>query len=198
MNTRILLIRHAAHEDLGVRLTGRRCGVALTKAGHEQACHLAEHVAGEDIAALQASPTHRALQTAAIVGGRTGLGVQTTAALDEIDFGGWTGRRYAELERDSRWQAWNVERETGVTAGGESMAGVLHRLRCHLKRTSERFHDRTVAMVTHCDIIRTLVADILGLSLNAVHRFDIPPASVSRILAGDCGGKVISLNETLQ
>jgi probable phosphoglycerate mutase len=51
-------------------------------------------------------------------------------------------------------------------------------------------------MVTHCDIIRAVVARVLGLSLDHFGRFDIDPASCTRLAVGDWGAKVLSLNET--
>jgi broad specificity phosphatase PhoE len=51
-------------------------------------------------------------------------------------------------------------------------------------------------MVTHCDIIRAVIAHVLGLSLDHILRFDIDPASISRLAVGDWGAKILSLNET--
>jgi broad specificity phosphatase PhoE len=52
-----------------------------------------------------------------------------------------------------------------------------------------------VAMVTHCDVIRAVIAAILGLSLDHILRFDVAPASVSRLVAGEWGARVVSINE---
>jgi broad specificity phosphatase PhoE len=54
-----------------------------------------------------------------------------------------------------------------------------------------------VALVSHCDIIRGIIAHYLGLPLDNLLRFDIDPASVSRIVVGDWGARVISVNERL-
>ena len=45
-------------------------------------------------------------------------------------------------------------------------------------------------------MIRALVARVLGLSLDNLLRFEIAPASLSRIEAGTWGARVLSLNET--
>jgi broad specificity phosphatase PhoE len=52
-----------------------------------------------------------------------------------------------------------------------------------------------VAMVSHCDIIRAVVAQVLGLSLDAVLRYDVDPASITRLQVGACGARLVSLNE---
>lgn len=51
--------------------------------------------------------------------------------------------------------------------------------------------------VSHCDIIRGLIAYYLGLPLDNLLRFDIDPASVSRLVVGSWGARVMSMNERL-
>ena len=59
-------------------------------------------------------------------------------------------------------------------------------------------HDgETIAVVSHCDIIRGLIAHYLGLSLDNMLRFDVEPASVSRLVVGSWGARVKSVNERL-
>jgi broad specificity phosphatase PhoE len=49
--------------------------------------------------------------------------------------------------------------------------------------------------VTHADVIKALVAHVLGFSLDQHDRLEVSPASVSVLVAGDWGAKVLSLNE---
>src|SRR4051812_18666536 len=96
------LVRHAAHDDLGIRLTGRRPGVALNDAGHRQASCLARYFQGRGIDAVQASPRKRTRQTGMAIARATSLEYTIAPELDEIDFGDWTGSSFAELECDAR------------------------------------------------------------------------------------------------
>jgi probable phosphoglycerate mutase len=57
--------------------------------------------------------------------------------------------------------------------------------------------DATVAAVSHCDIVRGAIAHHLGLPLDNMLRFDVAPASVSRLLIGDGFARVVSVNERL-
>ena len=50
-------------------------------------------------------------------------------------------------------------------------------------------------MVTHSDMIRAAVAHVLGLPLDNLLRFEVEPASITRIVAGDWGTKLSTLNE---
>jgi broad specificity phosphatase PhoE len=193
----ILLIRHAAHSHLGNVLSGRTPGIALSSQGQSQADRLARQLAGTPIDLLQASPVQRAQETArAIAAGRRGLDVETAPALDELDFGDWSGRAFVELADDPRWSDWNSARESATAPNGESMAQAQARAWSHVERTAVAWPDRTIAMVSHCDIIRAIVARTLRLSLNHITRFDIEPASVSRLVVGSWGAKLVSLNET--
>ena len=55
-----------------------------------------------------------------------------------------------------------------------------------------------VAAVSHADVIKALLAGVLGLSLDRHARFEIAPASVSAVALWEGrGGKVLSVNETV-
>lgn len=77
------------------------------------------------------------------------------------------------------------------------MDEVQRRIGTHLRAVAGRLPGKSVAIVSHCDAIRAAVAAILGLSLDYLLRFDVAPASVSRIEVGDWGGRVLSLNEAV-
>ena len=195
MTATILMIRHAAHSDLGTVLSGRRPGLPLTGEGAMQAARLARRLGHETLAMVQSSPVCRACETAQAVAAAAHVAVETVAALDEIDFGEWTGRTFADLAADPRWGEWNSHRATAIPPGGESMAAVQDRAWDHVMRAAHAAPGRTIAMVSHGDVIRAVIARVLGLSLDHIHRFDVDPASVSRLAAGAWGARIISLNE---
>lgn len=193
----ILLIRHAAHGQLGQVLSGRTPNLPLVDAGRQQARTLALRVAAQhDLAAVQSGPLRRARETAAEIAGACGLPVQVIDALHEIDFGAWTARHFSELADDPLWQQWNSQRSTATAPDGESMVAAQERVLRHIRACPDTYPDQVVAMVTHCDIIRAAVSGVLGLSLDRILGFDVDPASVTRIIAGDGGERLISLNET--
>jgi len=179
---RILLIRHAEHSLIGRKLVGRDdATVHLSDAGYRQAVALADSLVGEKIDCLQSSPRLRCIETAGALAARFDLPVLVASALDEIDFGAWTGASFETLEQDPKWHAWNVRRARTRPPGGESMAEVRVRVLRHLQRTSERYPSGTVAMVTHAEIIRAIRLHRGGLSSDAWQSFDVPLASVTPI-----------------
>lgn len=195
MAVNILLLRHASHAELGVTLSGRTAGLALSPEGIAQAIELGLRLVSEAIDRIQASPLARTMETARAVAAVCGAAVEPVEALNEIDFGAWMGRNLADLAGDPQWDTWNCSRSSAAPPAGESMAVAQARIVKHLQATARDHDGETVAMVTHCDMIRGAVAWVLGLTLDHLLRFDIDPGSVTRIVLGDWGGRILSLNE---
>jgi len=196
MTATILLVRHAAHGHLDKRLSGRMPGVALSDGGREQAARLGAVLASAAIDRVECSPLDRTRETAAAVAGACGLPPPLDVeALIELDLGDWTGARFDQLHGDPAWDRWNTERGTARVPGGETMAEAQARIAAHLHRVAAGPDGATVAMVTHSDMIRAAVAHVLGLPLDNLLRFEVDPASITRIVAGDWGAKLVTLNE---
>jgi broad specificity phosphatase PhoE len=193
----ILLIRHAAHVELGRTLSGRRRDVALSHEGLEQAEIVADLLAVEPLAAIYSSPRERAFYTARSIAEAHELKVGIVDALDEIDFGDWTGVDFNTLEGDPAWNEWNEARETARPPGGESMGEAVARAAAALAAIAADHKGESVACITHCDIIRGAVAHYLGLPLGNMLRFDIDPASVTRLALGSWGARILTVNERL-
>ena len=189
----VLLTRHARHAEVGVVLSGRS-EIALDAAGQDQATQLAGRFAEVPLAAVFASPRRRARQTAEAVAARHALPVATLDGLDEIDFGRWAGEPFAALDRDTAWQAWNAARGSAATAGGETLASATSRA---LAAIAVAARTAPVMCVTHCDIIRGVVAHVLGLDAGRVLDFDVDCASVTTLAWSPDRVRLIALNERL-
>ena len=195
MTATFLLIRHAAHIHLDRIFSGQTPGVPLSDIGREQARRLATALSHEPIDRLIASPLDRTRATAQAIAVPRGLPVETDPALLEIDLGNWTGRTLDGFGDDPDWRAWNTARGTARIPGGETMAEATGRIVGLLDRLAHAPVDATIAIVSHSDMIRGAVAHVLGLPLDNLLRFDIHPASITRVVWGDWGAKLISLNE---
>ncbi|HSK40803.1 MAG TPA: histidine phosphatase family protein [Arenibaculum sp.] len=190
------LVRHALHDWLGQGIAGRT-DVPLSDAGHAQAGRLAERLSREPIDAVQTSPLLRTRQTAQPIAERLGLGAELAPAVVEIDFGEWTGRRFGELEADPRWRRWNAVRSTSRAPEGETMIEVQARFVDHLSRLSRERPGGRVALVSHGDPIRAVLAHWLGMPLDLFLRLEVSPASISVIGLDDGGPRVFSINEAI-
>jgi ribonuclease H / adenosylcobalamin/alpha-ribazole phosphatase len=192
---RFYLVRHGAHDEFGQLLSGRAGQSRLSEAGLLQARKLADWASRANASTVQASPRKRTQETAAIIAQAQGLPVETVNALDEVDFGAWNGRDFAELEEDPLWHEWNSRRASAITPGGEQMADAVTRVTAHLERAGEVPGIAPAMIVTHCDIIRGVIAQYLGLSLENMLRFDIDPGSVSTVDIGHGHARIIRINE---
>nr|WP_255647552.1 histidine phosphatase family protein [Ensifer sp. IC4062] len=191
-----MLVRHAAHDSVGSFLAGRSADVPLGSAGRQQATRLAARLAREDIAAIYASPRKRTQETAAAIAAVSGLGeIKTVDALDEVDFGSWSGKTFEVLNTDPLWRQWNCTRSLVRAPSGETMLDVQQRIMTLVETLCRHSGGGKIVFVSHADVIKALVCQVLGLSTDAWARFDIAPASISVVVVGDWGAKVLQLNE---
>ncbi len=188
------LVRHGEHELGPDVLAGRRDDVGLSEEGRRQVRRLAGRLAAEGITALQSSPRTRTRETADAIALAAGLPVEIIPAADEIDFGGWTGKSWGELESDPLWRRWNGARSTARPPGGESMGEASARISAHLGAMRRCHPEGRIAIVSHAEIIRAAVLDTLGLPLDVYQKLEVAPASVTTIIAGEWGAKLAGLN----
>jgi broad specificity phosphatase PhoE len=162
-----------------MRLTGRAPDGGLTAAGRAQALAAAKRLDGAAPTAIHASPRRRTMETATLVAERFGLTVSSSDALDEIDFGEWTGASFVELAADPRWSEWNAHRSTARCPGGESQSEAQARALAfafEAAAASER-----PLLVTHCDIVRSLVCWEERRSLDDIHSVSCEPGSLANL-----------------
>ena len=57
--------------------------------------------------------------------------------------------------------------------------------------------DGSFVLVSHADPLKAIVTYYLGLSLDDLPRFEIAPASLSRIDVEPWGARIVTLNETV-
>ncbi|MGZ5846342.1 MAG: histidine phosphatase family protein [Ramlibacter sp.] len=194
--TTFLLVRHGAHDWLGRGLAGRLGGVSLSAQGWAQAEALVPRLQGREIHAIYSSPQPRTRETVAPLAGHRRLKVEVAPAFDEIDFGDWTGRDFASLAGDPQWAAWNERRSGARPPGGEAFAEVQRRAVHGIEVLRLQHPDRTVLVASHGDVIKAILATALGMPLDLLERFEIAPASLSVLEAGEGWVQVKLLNTT--
>ncbi|UEM01560.1 histidine phosphatase family protein [Skermanella rosea] len=192
----IHLVRHGEHDLSPGLLAGRTPGVTLSERGVDQARRTAERLARTGgIAAVHASPLERTARTAGIVADRLGLPVEITDALAEIDFGGWTGRPFTDLDEREDWRRWNHFRSGTRPPGGETMAEVQGRALGFIDELIRGGPQGSAVLVSHCDVIRAVLAHYLGMPQDLLLRLEVAPASVSTVEIGPWGPRILRINE---
>lgn len=191
MTNTILLARHGTHDEVGRVLSGRS-EIALNVAGREEAEAMARTLRDVPLGSIHASPRRRTMETALPVAHEHGLSVVRAAALDEIDFGRFTGLAFDALESDADWRAWNEHRGTARCPGGETMAEVIARAGAYLRALS--VSEAPILCVTHCDVIRGLVADARGDGLDRLYALPCDPGSLTEVVVTGERLCVVALN----
>jgi probable phosphomutase (TIGR03848 family) len=194
--TTFLLIRHALTDAVGRRIAGWLPGIHLTAEGQRQAHELVRRLDGAPIAAIYSSPLERACETAAPLARQLGIEVQTLRGVGEIDFGEWTGRELSDLDGNPHWRAFNELRSQTRIPSGELISEVQGRAVAELVNLQAKHPRDLVAVVSHGDVIKTMLAHYAGIPLDLAQRLEISPASVSVVAAGEQPPQILSVNDT--
>ncbi|WP_270937046.1 histidine phosphatase family protein, partial [Falsiroseomonas oryzae] len=177
-------------------LSGRSDAAGLSAAGRAQAARLSRRLLRARPVALHTSPRRRAQETAALLAATLGLPPIAEPALDEIDFGAWTGRSFDALDDDPAWRSWNEQRGTARPPGGEAMHEALARVLRWTETLAGTHPDSTLLAVSHADVIKAALCAHLGLTLDAHWRLEVAPASLSGVELWPGGGRVRFVNDT--
>ena len=178
-------------------LGGRANELRLNQEGRLQAQKLAGRLAGTGIRKIFSSPVARALETAEVIGRRLSLEVESVADLSEIDYGAWTGKHFAKLHDELRWQRFNSYRSGTRIPEGESMLEAQTRFVSGLERLSiagSGADGSRLAIISHGDLIKAALAHFVGIHLDLFQRIEIYPASVSTVELRADGPRVICIN----
>jgi broad specificity phosphatase PhoE len=195
MSLTVHLIRHAATDALGHKLSGRREAAPLNAEGVTQARIVATRLASEPIDTVYSSPLERALRTAEAIAETRRMKVEVVEPLNEIEMGDWTGAHFEDLDHAPEWGFWNIARSQHRPPNGESMLEVQARVARWLERVWRMRGGGVVAAVSHADVIKAALAYALGLCLDHHGRLEVAPASISTIVVGSWGLKVQRVNE---
>lgn len=183
--TRILFVRHASNDYVEAgRLAGRAPGVHLNQRGRTEAQAVAERLASAALVAVYSSPLERAIETAGPIADLQGVPVCPLEGLMETDCGEWTGALIEELSRTDLWRGMQSAPSCARHPGGESMAEVQARMVAAVEELRISHAGRSIAVVSHGDPIRLLVAFYTGLHIDMFQRLAIDPASISELEFG--------------
>jgi probable phosphoglycerate mutase len=192
--TTFILIRHGLTDAVGHTMTGHSAGVHLNAAGRDQAASLPARLGPVPIAAIYSSPLERARETAQPIADARGLRIEIEPRFIEVDFGGWTNRRFADLAGDPHWQLYNAFRGVTRPPDGGALVDVQTRTLAALLDIQTRHPDAVVAVVSHADTLRAVLLYFLGMPIDFVQRLDVSPARISVLQLGESAPRVLHVN----
>ncbi len=195
--TRVLLVRHATNDWIGKRLAGWTPGVHLNERGRAQAEALGERLASLRLAAIYSSPLERTLETAAAIASRHGdCPVQQVEGLGEVRCGDWTGQAIEDLVKTDLWRQVQHAPSTFRFPNGDSIWETQVRLLKALETVVAAHPGETIVAVSHSDPIKLVAAFFLGMPLDLFQRLVIEPASITEMVFGSFGARLLRCNDT--
>lgn len=177
--TTVVLVRHgrSTANAEGV-LAGRAEGVELDDVGREQAYRLGDLLAGASIAGAYRSPSLRCQQTATLLGQPD---AEVLPGLDECDYGAWTNRKLMELGGEPLWSTIQTKPSEVTFPEGEAMLEMCARAVGAVEEIRQRHENGVVVVVSHGDVIKSILSDALGQDFDDFQRLNVSPASISII-----------------
>ncbi|MFI6052216.1 histidine phosphatase family protein [Streptomyces violascens] len=184
----LILVRHgrSTANTAGV-LAGWTPGVALDERGRAQAAALPARLASVPLAAVVTSPLQRCRETVQpLLDARPGLPLHPEDLIGECHYGDWSGRKLSELSAEPLMEVVQQHPSSAAFPGGESMRAMQARAVEAVRDWNTRIEtehgpDAVYAMCSHGDIIKSIVADALGMHLDLFQRISVEPCSLTVI-----------------
>jgi probable phosphoglycerate mutase len=195
--THILLIRHAVNDFVkSGKLAGWTPEVHLNDEGKAQAEALGRRLAEAPIKHLYSSPLERTLETAeAIRLHHPNLTINHLDAIGEVVYGDWEGQEISKLTRTKMWHVVQEYPSRAYFPNGESMREAQMRAINAMEALAVAHPRDLVAVVTHADLIKMVLAHYLGMHLDNFQRIVISPASISSLMLGYGRPYIATMND---
>jgi probable phosphoglycerate mutase len=197
----VLLVRHGLTAPTGTVLSGWTPGIPLDDRGRAQAAALAVRLAPVPLDAIITSPLERCRQTAETIAaaGEGRPAVQEDDRVGECHYGDWTGQPLKRLAKEPLWRV--VQAHPGAARfpgeDGESIMDMQHRAVTAIMDWNERLGAEAVYMIcSHGDVIKSIIADSLGMHLDMLQRIQVDPCSLTAIRYTPLRPFVLRMNDT--
>jgi broad specificity phosphatase PhoE len=197
--TKILLVRHGHVEGIEPpRFRGRE-ELPLTGRGHAEASAVARRLAsGWQPSVVYTSPLARCIATGDAIAQECNVPAAVCDNLNDIDYGVWQFRTYEEMQREepSLFAAWFATPHLVRFPDGESLQDIVARSANALRLVLARHPEDTVVLVSHDNLNRALLLQLLDQPLSAYWRLAQDPCCINELdfIGGQV--RVLRLNET--
>lgn len=195
--TTIFLVRHGENEWVREhRLAGWIEGVHLNENGRKQAADAAARLAHLPLQAIISSPVTRCVETAEYLARPHQLTPRLDAAFGEVRYGEWEGEKIEKLAKLPEWHVVQHAPSRHGFPGGETLRGVQYRAVEALEALAAAHPDDLIAVCSHADLIKLVLAHYLGVHIDLFQRIGLSPASISVLHLGEKGVvRVLRIND---
>jgi probable phosphoglycerate mutase len=183
---RLVLIRHAHSEaNAAGILSGRLPNVHLSEKGVAQSENLAVRLGDFPLSSLRISPMERCFETispwinSVVLPNYPKFQPELDPNLTEVDYGTWSGKKLAMLSKNKLWKIVQDSPSRMYFPDGEGIAQMQARAMTSVHEAVSAKGKGSAVIVSHGDVIKSIVASALGMHLDEFQRIVIDPASVS-------------------
>lgn len=200
---RLVLIRHAhSQSNASGVLSGRLPNIHLSEKGIKQSQQLSERLGNFAVAQLRVSPMERCFETISpwlsdvVLKSSPDFEPIIDPSLNEVDYGDWSGKKLISLARKKEWRTVQESPSRMYFPGGEGIAQMQSRAMSVVHELAKLPDSKTAVIVSHGDVIKSIVASALGTHLDEFQRIIVDPASVSVLEYSGIKPRVLLLNDT--
>jgi 2,3-bisphosphoglycerate-dependent phosphoglycerate mutase len=127
--------------------------------------------------------------------------VHNDSGIIECGYGDWTGKTLKELSQEKLWATVQSQPSAVRFPNGESMTEMSARAVGAVRGWDARMEaehgpDAVWAAVSHGDVIKAVLADALGMHLDAFQRIVVDPAAVSVVRYSPGRPFVLTMNSS--
>ena len=152
----------------------------MDERGRAQAAALVGRLRDIPISAVVSSPLQRCEETLAPLLADRALEAVAEPDVSEVDYGAWTGKALKDLLNEPLWAVVQQHPSAAIFPDGEGLAFVQARavaaVRAHDARITEEHGPGAVwVLCSHGDVIKSVLADALGVHLDGFQRIVVDP-----------------------
>lgn len=202
--TLVILLRHAHSTANASRILAGRTEIThLSITGRRQASRLTKRLGPIEIKSLRSSPLIRCeetitpwLKSREKSSRDTPVKLLFDEDLVEVDYGKWSGRKISTLTKDPLWKIVQSTPSKVTFPLGENMADMQNRAMGALERALKTRGKGSVMLVSHGDVLKSIIAGVLNMPFDDFQRIVVDPASISVLDFSSSRPRVLLLNDT--
>jgi probable phosphomutase (TIGR03848 family) len=198
--SRIFLLRHAQSvaNESGI-LAGQISGISLSKSGQQEASELVERIGAMKFDSIRVSPMQRCQETISPwVASSYGSGLGQYLLDDriiEMDYGSWSGKKLSRLSREKLWKDIQKNPSKVTFPDGEKFTSMQKRAFETIKELGVAKKASNHLVVSHGDVIKSMIASVLKMKLDSFQSLIINPASLTVIDFDGDQARLIAYND---
>ena len=200
---RLVLIRHAHSEaNAAGILSGRLPNVHLSEKGLAQSEQLAVRLGNFPVSNLRISPMERCFETISpwinsiVMPNNPRFEPIIDEELTEVDYGLWSGKKLSILSKNKLWKTVQESPSRMYFPKGEGIAQMQSRAMTSVHQAVSSKAKGSAVIVSHGDVIKSILASALGMHLDEFQRIVIDPASISILDYSTTKPRVLLLNDS--